>query len=121
MNPAALKANLRDVKKTGMIIVDSDEFTKRNLEKVGFNSNPLEDNTLENYEVHAIPLTSMTVNALEGQGVTRKEAERSKNMFALGFLTWMYGKRFNFLNKWGRYPPFQWGGALFLRRWGWWI
>ena len=90
MNPAALKANFKDLRKNGMIIVDSDEFTKRNLEKVGYANNPLEDGSLESYEVHAIPLTSMTVNALEGQGLTRKEAERSKNMFALGFLTWMY-------------------------------
>ena len=90
MNPAALKANYKDLKKTGIIIVDSDEFTKRNLEKVGFATNPLEDGSLDSYEIHAIPLTSMTVTALEGLGVTRKEAERSKNMFALGFLTWMY-------------------------------
>lgn len=90
MNPAALKANLKELRANGMIIVDSDEFTKRNLEKVGFENNPLEDGSLSQFDLHAIPLTSMTVTALEGCDVTRKEAERAKNMFALGFLTWMY-------------------------------
>lgn len=90
MNPAALKANLKEMRKGAIIIVDSDEFTKRNLERVGFETNPIEDGSLGSYDLHAIPLTSMTVTALEGCDVTRKEAERAKNMFALGFLTWMY-------------------------------
>lgn len=90
MNPAALKANIKELPKKAIVIVDSDEFTKRNLERVGFESNPIEDGSLSEYDLHAIPLTSMTVTALEGCDVTRKEAERAKNMFALGFLTWMY-------------------------------
>jgi len=90
MNPAALKANLKDLPARGIVIADSDEFTKRNLEKVGFAENPLEDGSLSKFDVHAIPLTSMTVKALEGLEITRKEAERAKNMFALGFLTWMF-------------------------------
>jgi len=85
MNPAALKANLKDLPHGGIVIVDKDEFTTRNMEKVGFATNPLEDGTLSAFDVHAIPLTSMTVGALEGMALTRKEAERSKNMFALGF------------------------------------
>ena len=90
MNPAALKANLKDMPRGATIIVDSDEFTSRNLTKVGFEGNPLEDGSLDSYKVHPVSLTSLTVAALSGLSLTRKEAERSKNMFALGLLTWMY-------------------------------
>ena len=90
MNPAALKANLKDMPRGATIIVDSDEFTSRNLTKVGFEGNPLEDGSLDSYKVHPVALTSLTVAALSGLSLTRKEAERSKNMFALGLLTWMY-------------------------------
>ena len=90
MNPAALKANIKDIKRGATIIVDKDEFTNRNLTKVGYAENPLEDGSLDSYKVHAVPLTSLTVAALSALTLTRKEAERSKNMFALGLLTWMY-------------------------------
>jgi len=90
MNPAALKANIRDLPRGATIIVDSDEFTTRNLAKVGYTTNPLEDGALESYKVHAVGLTSLTVAALSGLSLSRKEAERSKNMFALGLLSWMY-------------------------------
>ncbi|MCX6430201.1 MAG: 2-oxoacid:acceptor oxidoreductase subunit alpha, partial [Actinobacteria bacterium] len=90
MNPAALKANIKDIKRGATIIVDKDEFTNRNLTKVGYAANPLEDGSLDSYKVHAVPLTSLTVAALSALTLTRKEAERSKNMFALGLLTWMY-------------------------------
>jgi 2-oxoglutarate ferredoxin oxidoreductase subunit alpha len=90
MNPAALKANLPDLPRGSDLIVNTDEFTPRNLQRVGYESNPLEDGTLEAYRVHAIPLTSMTVEALKEVNVTRKEAERAKNMFALGLLCWLY-------------------------------
>jgi len=90
MNPAALKANIRDLPRGATIIVDSDEFTTRNLSKVGYATNPLDDGTLESYKVHAVGLTSLTVAALSGLSLSRKEAERSKNMFALGLLSWMY-------------------------------
>ena len=90
MNPAALKANIKELQRGAMIIVDSDEFTTRNLSKVGYETNPLEDGSLESFTVHAIALTSITVAALADMGLTRKDAERSKNMFALGLLTWMY-------------------------------
>ena len=72
------------------IIVDKDEFTSRNLTKVGYDANPLEDGSLDSYKVHAVALTSMTVGALSELSLSRKEAERSKNMFALGILTWMF-------------------------------
>ena len=90
MNPAALKANLKDVPRGADIIVNTDEFTTRNLTKVGYEANPLEDGSLESYAVHPIPLTSMTVEALKGFDITKKEAERAKNMFALGLLSWLY-------------------------------
>ena len=92
MNPAALKANLRDLRAGGTLIVNTDEFTKRNLEKVGYESNPLEDGSLDSFDVHDIGLTSMTVEALSGFSVSKKEAERAKNMFALGMLCWLYSR-----------------------------
>jgi 2-oxoglutarate ferredoxin oxidoreductase subunit alpha len=92
MNPAALKANISDLPRGGNIIVNTDEFTKRNLSKVGYESNPLEDGSLDGYQVHPLPLTSITVKALEGFDITRKDAERAKNMFALGLLSWLYNR-----------------------------
>lgn len=92
MNPAALKANLKDVQRGGDVIVNTDEFTKRNLDKVGYEANPLEDGSLDAYSVHPVALTSMTVEALAGIDITKKEAERAKNMFALGMLCWLYSR-----------------------------
>jgi 2-oxoglutarate ferredoxin oxidoreductase subunit alpha len=90
MNPAALKANIKDMARGATIIVDKDEFTERNIVKAGYQVNPLEDNSLESYKVHAVALTSLTVAALAQISMSRKDAERSKNMFALGLLAWMY-------------------------------
>ncbi|MEU9501915.1 2-oxoacid:acceptor oxidoreductase subunit alpha [Streptomyces sp. NPDC048196] len=90
MNPAALKANLADVPRGAEIIVNTDEFTKRPMAKVGYATSPLEDGTLSAYNVHPVPLTTLTIEALKDFGLSRKEAERSKNMFALGLLSWMY-------------------------------
>jgi 2-oxoglutarate/2-oxoacid ferredoxin oxidoreductase subunit alpha len=93
MNPAALKTNLHDLPKGGTLIVDTDAFTDRNLKKAGYDANPLEDGSLGDYQVHAVQLTSMTVGALkEIEGVTPREAERAKNMFALGLMSWLYGR-----------------------------
>ena len=92
MNPAALKANLGDLSRGAMLIVDTDEFSKRNLQKVGYAVSPLEDNTLSAYHVHGLALTTLTVEALKDSGLTRKDAERAKNMFALGLLSWLYGR-----------------------------
>jgi 2-oxoglutarate/2-oxoacid ferredoxin oxidoreductase subunit alpha len=92
MNPAALKANLDDVPRGADIIANTDEFTKRNLSKVGYLANPLEDGSLDAYQVHAIPITSVTVKALENFDITRKDAERAKNMFSLGLLSWLYNR-----------------------------
>ena len=93
MNPAALKTNLADLPKGGTLIVDTDAFTDRNLKKAGYESNPIEDGSLADYQVHAVQLTAMTVGALkEIEGVTAREAERAKNMFALGLMSWLYGR-----------------------------
>ena len=92
MNPAALKANLADVPRGADIIANTDEFSKRNLSRVGYAASPLEDGSLSNYNVHAVPVTSMTVKALEEFDITRKDAERAKNMFALGLLSWLYNR-----------------------------
>nr|WP_205862387.1 2-oxoacid:acceptor oxidoreductase subunit alpha [Planosporangium thailandense] len=92
MNPAALKANLGDLRPGADIIVNTDEFTKRNLTKVGYDANPLEDGSLDGYVLHPVALTSMTVRALESFEISKKDAERAKNMFALGLLSWMYSR-----------------------------
>ena len=93
MNPAALKTNLRDLPRGGTLIVDEDTFTERNLAKAGYEANPLEDGSLDAYDVHTVPLTSMTLEATkEVEGVTQREAERAKNMFALGLMSWLFGR-----------------------------
>ncbi|MFJ9566114.1 2-oxoacid:acceptor oxidoreductase subunit alpha [Streptomyces fuscichromogenes] len=90
MNPAALKANIADLPRGAEIIVNTDEFTRRAVQKVGYDTSPLEDGSLDAFHVHPVPLTTLTAEALAGFDLTRKEAERSKNMFALGLLSWMY-------------------------------
>ncbi|HMR49830.1 MAG TPA: 2-oxoacid:acceptor oxidoreductase subunit alpha [Arachnia sp.] len=92
MNPAALKANLRDLRLGGVIIVDTAEFTKRNLAKIGWLKNPLEDNTLAGYRVHEIDLTGLAQGAVAEFGLSRKDASRTKNMLALGLLSWLYSR-----------------------------
>jgi 2-oxoglutarate/2-oxoacid ferredoxin oxidoreductase subunit alpha len=97
MNPAALKANLGDLPKGAAIIVDTHDFTARNLQKAGYDANPLEalgdaNDPLGEYQVHPVDLTGMTVEAVKEYGLSRKDAARAKNMFALGLLSWMYGR-----------------------------
>jgi 2-oxoglutarate/2-oxoacid ferredoxin oxidoreductase subunit alpha len=90
MNPAALKANIDDLPPGGVLIVNTDEFTKRNLTKVGYAANPLEDESLQQYQVHEVAMATLTMGALADTGLSKKDAERAKNMFALGLLSWMY-------------------------------
>src|SRR5205809_2399759 len=92
MNPAALKVNLRALEKGGTLIVNEDAFVARNLEKAGYAANPLEDGSLDGYQVYRVPMTSITVRATEGLEITKKDAERSKNFFALGLISWMFGR-----------------------------
>jgi 2-oxoglutarate/2-oxoacid ferredoxin oxidoreductase subunit alpha len=90
MNPAALKANIADLPAGGTLIVNTDEFNKRNLVKVGYQTDPLEDESLESYQLHKVAMATITRTALEETGLSKKDAERAKNMFALGLLSWMY-------------------------------
>jgi 2-oxoglutarate ferredoxin oxidoreductase subunit alpha len=92
MNPAALKADLAKVDPGGVVIVNEDAFTQRNVEKAGYASDPTSDGSLEGYQLFKVPMTSITVRATEGAGISKKEAERAKNMFALGLVSWMYGR-----------------------------
>ena len=92
MNPAALKADLGKVVKGGTVILNEDAFTPRNIQKAGFSSDPASDGTLEGFQVFKVPMTSITVRATEDMGIGKKESERAKNMFALGLLSWMYGR-----------------------------
>ncbi|GAB2775187.1 2-oxoacid:acceptor oxidoreductase subunit alpha [Salinimicrobium soli] len=93
MNPAGLKTNLYSVKPGHTIIVDTDSFTKKNLEKAQYNTNPLTDGSLANYRVIEVPMTSLTKEALKDvQGLDNKAITRSKNMFALGMVYWLYSR-----------------------------
>ena len=97
MNPAALKANLGDLPKGATIIVDTHDFTARNLQKAGYDANPLEalgdaGSALGEFAVQTVDLTGMTIEAVKEFGLSRKDAARAKNMFALGLLSWMYGR-----------------------------
>ena len=97
MNPAALKANVGDLPKGAAIIVDTHDFSKRNLDKAGYDVNPLDllgdaHDPLGDFQVHPVDLTGMTVEAVKEFGLSRKDAARAKNMFALGLLSWMYGR-----------------------------
>ena len=93
MNPAALKANLADLESGGKIIVNTDAFTDGNLKKADYESNPLEDGSLDGYEVHKLPITTLNRNALEGiEGLNAKDIDRCKNFFALGLTFWMYDR-----------------------------
>ena len=123
MNPAALKANLSDLPRGGMVIANSDEFTKRNLAKVGYISSPLDSGELSEFVVHAVPMTSLTLGAVEPIGASKKDGERAKNMFALGLLCWMYGRALeaneNFIReKFARKPEIAEANVLALRA-GW--
>jgi len=90
MNPAALRTNVDDLPRGGTLIVNRDAFNDRNLRKAGYGANPLDDGSLSEFQVHDVRLTSMTVEALKGIDITPREAERSKNMFALGLMSWLY-------------------------------
>jgi 2-oxoglutarate ferredoxin oxidoreductase subunit alpha len=92
MNPAALKTNIRDLERGGTLILNEDAFIDRNLEKAGYGADPLTDGSLDGYQVYKVPMTSITLRATEGIGISKKEAERAKNMFALGLVSWMYGR-----------------------------
>lgn len=100
MNPAALAANLKDLKTGGTLICNSAQFTKRNLDKAGYASNPIEDDTLKAYKLHSIDITGMTTKALEDTGLPTKIKDRCKNFFALGVTLWLYNRSFESTVDW---------------------
>ncbi|MEE9274892.1 MAG: 2-oxoacid:acceptor oxidoreductase subunit alpha [bacterium] len=101
MNPAALKANVSDLKSGGLVIVNTDNFTAKNLDKAGYASNPLEDEKfLASYEVHPVQLTQLTRNALEELGLPPNVVERCKNFFALGLMFWLYSRPIDPTRQW---------------------
>jgi len=100
MNPAALKKNLAELKSNGTIIVNTDSFDPKNLKLARYESNPLEDGTLEGYHVYPVPITSLTKNALEGSPLSPKEVSRCKNFFALGLMYWLYNRPLDKTEEW---------------------
>jgi 2-oxoglutarate ferredoxin oxidoreductase subunit alpha len=100
MNPAALKVNLRDLEKGGILIINSDAFVELNLKKAGYAKNPLEDDSLSAYRVISLPLTELNLNALKELELGKKEADRSKNFFALGMMYWLYDRPLEPTLKW---------------------
>ncbi len=102
MNPAALKANQAELPRGATIIVNEDAFSKRNLEKAGYGAaNPLEDGSLREYRVHRIPMSTLTTRSVEGmEGVSTRDAGRAKNLFALGLVSWLYGRPTDVTKQW---------------------
>lgn len=100
MNPAALKVNIADLKKDGIVIINTDAFTKRNIEKAGYESNPLEDGALDDYRVYPVDITTMTLNAIADCGLSQRAAVRSKNFFALGLVYWMFNRPLEHTVEW---------------------
>jgi 2-oxoglutarate/2-oxoacid ferredoxin oxidoreductase subunit alpha len=92
MNPAALKTNLGDLTSGGAIILNTDGFTKPNLKKAKYDVDPREDASLDGYQVFEVPITTLTLGALEEHDLSKKDKERAKNMFALGLMSWMYSR-----------------------------
>jgi 2-oxoglutarate ferredoxin oxidoreductase subunit alpha len=92
MNPAALKANMKWIKRGGTIIIDEDNFDEKNLKKAGYESDPFRDSSLIGYNVVIAPITTLTRKSLEGMNLDNKTVVRSKNMFALGMIYWMFNK-----------------------------
>ena len=92
MNPAALRAELHQLRRGGTLIVNIDAFEERNLAKAGYHTNPLEDGSLQGYQLVEVPMTSLTKEAVAAFGVKPRDAERSKNFFALGLISWLYSR-----------------------------
>jgi len=101
MNPAALKANLPTLERGATIIANEDAFTRRNLEKAGYDGNPLDGDALADFRVHRVPMTTLTTRAAENlEGVGTRDAARAKNLFALGLLSWLYGRPTDGTERW---------------------
>ena len=107
MNPAALKVHLRDVPKGGTLVINTDAFTPRNITRAGYDANPLEDGTLDNYVVITVEMNKLTNAAVADCGVSSKEATRAKNFWALGLMCWMYDR--------DRQPTIDWVNQRFAK------
>lgn len=108
MNPAALAANLPDLKDDCILIVNEDAFTKHNIKKAGFEENPLEDGSLERFRLHSVKLTTLNREANDVEGLDKKEVDRTKNFFALGLICWMYDRPME--------PTLEWLDKKFKKR-----
>ncbi len=100
MNPAALKTNIKDLKRGGLLIVNSGAFTPQNLKKAGYDVNPLETGVLDGYSVLAIDISKNTLSAVKETGISTKEANRCKNFWTLGLMFWIYGRELESTTKW---------------------
>ena len=101
MNPAALKVNLPELEPGGIVIVNEDGFSDNNLRKADYEESPLDDGSLSSYQVFRVPMTSMTVRATDGiDGISARDAARSKNFFALGLVSWMYSRPTDLTHRW---------------------
>ncbi len=100
MNPAALKVNLANMQKGGIVIVNEDAFIQKNIEKAGYTENPLEGAAASSVNLVKVAMSALTVKALEGSSLTAREADRCKNFFALGMLYWLYNRDLNYTMKW---------------------
>src|SRR3977135_4298206 len=108
MNPAALKVHLGDLKTGGLLIVNTQAFDKRNLDKAGYASNPLDDPTLaERYRLHKVDMTALTHEAIKDLALNAKEKDRTKNFFALGLVSWIYTRPLE--------PTLEWIGKKFTK------
>ena len=108
MNPAALRTNLRDLKKGGVLIVNSGTFNSTNLKKAGYDVNPLEDGSLDGYSLLSIDITKLTLAAVKDTGLSNKEAHRCKNFWTLGLMFWIYSRPLE--------PTLKWNDAKFAKR-----
>ncbi|MCB9419212.1 MAG: 2-oxoacid:acceptor oxidoreductase subunit alpha [Ardenticatenaceae bacterium] len=101
MNPAALKANLPDVESGGVVIINTDAFTRANLQKAGYAMSPLDDESLSSYRVYPVPLTTVNREALaDVEGMSTKDKDRSQNFFALGLVFWMFDRQVDTTRQW---------------------
>jgi 2-oxoglutarate ferredoxin oxidoreductase subunit alpha len=108
MNPAALKVNIKDLKKDGILIANEDAFTNNNLRKVGYDTNPLNDDSLKSYRVFKVKVASLNAEAVKESGLTTKEVNLTKNFFALGLISWLYDRPLE--------PTLEWIEEKFKRR-----
>jgi 2-oxoglutarate ferredoxin oxidoreductase subunit alpha len=102
MNPAALKVNLPDLRPNGVLIVNEDAFAEKDLDKAGYTVNPLEDGSLDKFQLFKVPLSKLTRTALEGVGLATRDVDRSKNFFALGMMYWLYNRPPETTKRWIR-------------------